>query len=143
MCPRTSFRGANEGVASAAVAHKEIELPGVSHQPPCQPFSVALCELADDGACLVPAVGQPDVSLFLEGDDRLPDFERLQQSRLSEKGKELGRSPTATCGVCKMPSVPGRDNRVANFHSWTSANPVPMSFGRGPLIARWAGCPNL
>ena len=50
--------------------------------------------------------------LFLEGDDCLPDSERLQQSRFSEKGKELG--PTATCG--EMPSVRGRDNRVAVGH---------------------------
>ena len=59
---------------------------------------------------LVPALGQPDLSLLLEGDDRLPDFERPQQARLCQEGKELCRGPTA---FGEMPSKPGRDDRMA------------------------------
>ena len=59
---RAAFRGADEGAASACVAHKEFELPGVSHQPPWQSFSVSLAalgELADDGAGLIVVLGKP------------------------------------------------------------------------------------
>ena len=85
----------------------------VGHQPPCEPFSIclaALGEFADDGAGLVPAFGQPNLSLLLEGDDRLPDFERPKQARLCQEGKELCRSPTA---FGEMPSKPGWDERMA------------------------------
>ena len=47
--------------------------------------------------------------LLLEGDDRLPDFERPQQASLCQEGKELCRAPT-TFG--EMPSKPGRDDRM-------------------------------
>ena len=46
--------------------------------------------------------------MLLEGDDCLPDFERPQQARLCQEGKELG--PT-TFG--EMPSKPGWDDRMA------------------------------
>ena len=70
----------------------------------------ALDEFADDGAGLVPAFGQPNLSLLLEKDNRLPDFERPQQARLCQEGKELCRGST-TFG--EMPSKPGRDDRKA------------------------------
>ena len=50
--------------------------------------------------------------LILKGDDRLPDFERLQQARLCQEGKKLCRGPTAF-GACEMHSKPGRDDRMA------------------------------
>ena len=76
--------------------------PGLSPAP-SQPSSISLAalgEFADDGAGLVSTVGQPDLSLILEGDDRLPDFERLQQARLCQEGKKLCRGPTAF-GACE------------------------------------------
>ena len=75
----------DQSAREAGVPDKVVELAAVGHQPPCEPFSIclaALGEFADDGAGLVPAFGQPNLSLLLEGDDRLPDFERPQQARL-------------------------------------------------------------
>ena len=97
----------DQSAREAGVPDKLVELAVVRHQPPCEPFSIclaALGEFADDGADLVPAFGQPNLSLVLEGDDRLPDFERPQQARLCQEGKELCRGPT-TFG--EMPSKPG------------------------------------
>ena len=88
----------HQSAREAEVPDKVVELAAVGHQPPCEPFSIclaALGEFADDGAGLVPAFGQPNFSLLLEGDDRLPDFERPQQARHCQEGKELGRGPTA------------------------------------------------
>ena len=98
---RAAF-SADEGPASAGNL-----IPLVRDQPPGQPLSVALGEFADDGACLVPAVGQPDLGLFLEGDDRLPDFARFQQSRLSGKGKDLGRGPAPGASAKCLPNQAG------------------------------------
>ena len=66
----------DQSAREAGVPVKVVELAAVSNQPPCEPFSIclaALGEFADDGAGLVPAFGQPNLSLLLEGDDRLPD----------------------------------------------------------------------
>ena len=120
----------DQSAREAAVLDKVVQLAAVGHQPPCEPFSTcltALGEFSDDGAGLVPAFGQPNLSLLLEGDDRLPDFERPQQARVCQEGKELCWGPTA---FGEMPSKPGRDDRMAG-----SLKPVPMSLGRGPLIA--------
>ena len=87
----------------------------LADKPSCQSFAVgfgALGELADDGAGLVPALEQPDLSLILEGDDRLPDFERSQQARLCEEGKKLCWGPTAF-GACEVPPKPDRDDGMA------------------------------
>ena len=97
----------------AGVPDKVVELAAVGHQPPCEPFSIclaALGEFVDDEAGLVPAFGEPNLSLLLKRDDRLPDFERPQQARLSQEGKELCRCPTA---FGEMPAKPGRDDRMA------------------------------
>ena len=104
------------------VREKVVELAAVGHQPPCEPFSIclaALGEFADDGAGPVPAFGQPNLSLLLEGDDRLPDFERPQQARLCQEGKELCRGPTA---FREMPSKSGRDDRMAGSLKLTFLN---------------------
>ena len=71
----------DQSAREAGIPDKVVEFAAVGHQPPCEPFSIclaALGEFADDGAGLVPAFGQPNLSLLLEGDDRLPDFERPQ-----------------------------------------------------------------
>ena len=97
----------------AGVPDKVVELSAVGHQPPCEPFSIclaALGEFADDRAAPVPVFWQPNLGLLLEGDDRLADFERQEQARLYQEGKELCRGP-ATFG--EMPSKPGRDDRMA------------------------------
>ena len=60
----------------------------------------------------MPALGQPDLSLILEGDDRLPDFERPQQARLCQEGKKLCRGPTAF-GGCEVLPKPGGDDGMA------------------------------
>ena len=94
-------------------AREVVELAAVGHQPPCEPFSIclaALGEFADDGAALVPVFGQPNLGLLLEGDDRLADFERQEQARLYQEGKEMCRGPAA---FGEMPSKPGRDDRMA------------------------------
>ena len=103
----------DQSAREAGVPTKVVELAVVGHQPPCEPFSIclaALGEFADDLAGLVPAFGQPNLSLLLEGDDRLPDFERPQQARLCQEGKELCRGPTA---FGEMPSKQGRDDQMA------------------------------
>ena len=103
----------DQSAREAGVPDKVVELATVGHQLPCEPFSIclaALREFADDGAGLVHAFGQSNLSLLLEGDDRLPDFERPQQARLCQEGKELYRGPTA---FGEMPSKPGRDDRMA------------------------------
>ena len=89
---RAPFRCSDQSATLAGVPDEVVELASVSHKPSCQSLAVgfgALGELADDGAGLVPALEQPDLSLILEGDDRLPDFERPQQARLCEEGKKL------------------------------------------------------
>ena len=103
----------DQSACEAGVLDKVVELPAVGYQPPCEPFSIclaALGEFADDRAGLVPAFGQPNLSLLLKGDDCLPDFERTQQARLCQEGKELCWGPNA---FGEMPSKPGRDDRMA------------------------------
>ena len=103
----------DQSAREAGVPDKVVELAAVGHQPPCEPFSIclaALDEFADDGAGLVPTFGQPNLSLLLEKDNRLPDFERPQQARFCQEGKELCRGSTA---FGEMPSKPGRDDRMA------------------------------
>ena len=73
---RAPFRCSDQSATLAGVPDEVVELASVSHKPSCQSLAIrfgALGELADDGAGLVPALGQPDLSLILEGDDRLPD----------------------------------------------------------------------
>ena len=112
---RAPLVGTNQSTALVGVPDKVVKFPLVCHQPPSQPSSISLAalrEFADDGAGLVSTVGQPDLSLILEGDDHLPDFEGLQQARLCQEGKKLCRGPTAF-GACEMPSKSGRDDRMA------------------------------
>ena len=140
-----------QGATLAGVSHEEVELVSVGHQPSCQSFAIgfgALSEFADDGAALVTVLWEPHIGLLLEGDDRLPDFERPQQARLCEEGKKLCPGPTAFGRAKCLPNQAGMTGwQVAsNSHSRTSAKPVPRSLGRRPLIATrvipWVGCPS-
>ena len=112
---RAPFRCSDQSATLTSVPDEVVELASVSHKSSCQSLAIgfgALGELADDGAALVPAFGQPDLSLILEGDDRLPDFERPQQARLCQEGKKLCRGPTAF-GACEVPPKPGRYDGMA------------------------------
>ena len=123
---RTSFRGADEGPTLAGVTHEEVEFPGVTDQPPCQPFSVSLAalgKLADNGPSDIAVLGKSDLGFLLEGDHRLPDLQRPQQARLNEERQERRRGPTA---AREMPSVPCRDHRMKvigelPFHDFSKA----------------------
>ena len=110
-----TFRCSDQSATLAGVPDQVVELALVSHKPSCQSLAICFCalgELADDGAGLVPALGQPDLSLILEGDDPLPNLEALQQARLCQEGKKLCRGPTAF-GACEVPPKPGRDDGMA------------------------------
>ena len=113
-----------------------------------QDIDIVCCNPDGLGPSDIAVLGKSDLGLLLEGDHRLPDLERPQQARLNEERQERRRGPTA---ALEMPSVPCRDHRMtkksaANSHSTTSAKPVPISSGRGPLMAtrvmRCDGCPN-
>ena len=66
---------------------------------------------------LFPSVTLPWVNLTItehfslppKRDNRFPDFENLQQARLHKEHQERRRGPI---GICKMPSKPGRDDRM-------------------------------
>ena len=101
----------HQGATLPCVTDQEIELPLVYDQPPGQPFFVshaALGKFADNRAGLV-SDRKSDFSLSPERDNRFPDFESLQQARLHKEDQERRRGPT---GICKMPSKPGRDDRM-------------------------------
>ena len=75
---RAPLGGANQSIALVGVPDKVVKFLLVCHQPPSQPSSISLAalgEFADDRAGLVSTVGQPDLSLILEANDRFPDFE--------------------------------------------------------------------
>ena len=108
----TSFMGADEVPALAGVTLGEVQFPGITKQPSCQPFSVSLADLgtlADNGPIDFAVLGKPDLGLLLEGDDRLLDLERPQLARLNEDRQERRRGPTA---AREMPSVPCRDHQI-------------------------------
>ena len=52
----------DQSAREAGVPDKVVKLAVVGHQPPCEPFSICLGEFSDDGAGLVPAFGQPNLS---------------------------------------------------------------------------------
>ena len=130
-------RRSDQNTREAGVSDKVVELAAVGHQPPCEPFSIclaALGEFADDGAALVPVFGQPNLGLLLEGDDRLADFERQEQTRLpGMQGAVSGPSRLRKC-LANQAGMTGWQV-ASNSDSTTSAKPVPMSLGRGPLMA--------
>ena len=109
----------------AGVKLEEVQFPGVTAYPSCQPFSVrfaALGKHADNGPSDIAVLGEPDLGLLLEGDHRLPDLERAQQARLNEERQERRRGPTA---AREMPSVPCRD------HQMTVSGELPLhDFGK-------------
>ena len=69
----------------------------------------ALCELADDRACLVPQVWEPDLGLLLKGDDGLGDLEFGQEASLYHIGEQDRRHPLL---LLEVGAEPGPHNWV-------------------------------
>ena len=76
-------------------------------------FSVnhaSLSELVDDAAPLIAVFREPNLGLFLKGNEGFTDFEGLQEARPCQERKKLCRSPA---GRCEMFSKPSGDDRMA------------------------------
>ena len=113
---RTSLKGANEFPTLAGVTLGEVEFPGVTDQPSCQPFSASLAalgKLADNSPSDIAVLGEPDLGLFLESDHRLLDLDRPQQARLNEERQERRRGLTAAFGT--MPGPPNDRQRQTSI----------------------------
>lgn len=108
MAQGTPLWGTNQAAALAGVAHEEVKCPLVCNQPLGPPLTVSLAAMgkfADDKAGLVSTVVQPDLSLFLERDNRRPNFERFQQARLYEERQERHRAQPASAKC--LPNLAG------------------------------------
>ena len=113
MAQGASHQCSNQCATFAGVSDKEVELSFVVHQPSGHSFSVnlaSLSELADDAAPLIAVFREPNLGLFLKGNDGFKDFEGFQETRLCQEGKKLCRIPAV---LREMFSKPRRDNSVA------------------------------
>lgn len=78
--------GTNQSAGLRGVAHEKVKFPLVHDKRLSLPFSVSLAalgEFSDDRAGLVFTVGQPDLSLLLERDNRLPACTKVFGERAS------------------------------------------------------------
>ena len=113
MAQGASHRYSNRCATLAGVSDKEVKLSFVDHQPSGHSFSLnlaSLSELADDAAPLIAVFREPNLGLFLKGNDGFTDFEGFQEARLCQEGKKLCRSPAV---LREMFSKPRGYNSVA------------------------------
>ena len=139
----------HQGATLPCVTDQEIELPLVYDQLLVNLFPSATLPWVNlpikEQASSLSSGNQTSVCLPKEtiASLTLRDFSKSDSTRNAKSG--VGAQPASAKCLPNQAGMTGCQ-LASNSHSWTSANPVPMSLGRAPLIAPrviwWLGCPN-